>query len=167
MNHRHRTLMVEVICVLLAGVFLYAVASKATTDRVTASGVLPGVHAFAANIADQQVVPPSAALIVARTVLATETVLALWLLFRIRMRAALFTALAVVGLFSGYLVLSYALGSRAPCGCLGRIGGSTLFDSLLRNAGLLFVGVTGIWLLKPPSPTPVGAASPRAAENPA
>lgn len=167
MNHRSRTLIVEVICVLLAGVFLFAVASKMTTDRVTASGVLPGVHAFAANLADQQVVPPSIALIVARGVLAGETMLALWLLFRIRIRAALISAVAVICLFSVYLIVSYALGSRAPCGCLGRIGGSTLVESLLRNTGLLLLGGTGIWLLPPPSRTPSGVAAPHAAANPA
>lgn len=151
--------MVELLSAGLGGVFLFAAAMKLTTDRIFAGGVITGVYSFAADIADQQVIAAPWALDIARLVVGFEIFLGIWLLLRVRLRAALTVALVTLLLFTGYLVLAYMSGTHKPCGCMGSIGSDGLMLGLGRNLVLLSMCGFALRFLTSGANPPCAAAS--------
>ncbi|MBL8876188.1 MAG: hypothetical protein JNM86_10375 [Phycisphaerae bacterium] len=121
---------------------------KLTTDRFLGGGITTGVYAFAANIADQRLVPPSWVLVIARLVIGFEIFLGIWLLIRFRLRAAFLVSVVTLVAFTGYLILSYIRGSQASCGCMGGIGSDSMMMGVSRNVVLLSACGLGLRLMQ-------------------
>ena len=126
-----RRLVVLILRLGLAAMFLYAAYTKLKVSYLL----------FAMSIEAYQVLPPEAALVVARVVPWLELAVGLWLLVGWRIpHAALTSALILAGFF-GLMTVTYARGLAIDCGCFG-LGEALTWKTLARDGTFVVAAIS-------------------------
>lgn len=138
------------------GAFFILVAIAKLTSAADAKSLqLHGLNAFARAIADQGVIDPAWSRAAAVGAVLAEAGVGMLLLSHVRPRAGAAIGIALLVVFSGYLLLAYARNPRMPCGCMGRLTTSTIREALVRNAALILAllgSLAGSVARRPSSP---------------
>jgi uncharacterized membrane protein YphA (DoxX/SURF4 family) len=122
---------------VLGAVFLYAAYTKLRQSWLL----------FALSIDSYQLLPEWAVLTLARTLPWLELVLGILLVAGFWLRQVSIVATAVLGLFFGVMIVSYAKGAGIDCGCFG-VGEALSMKTLARDGVLLLASASLIALAR-------------------
>lgn len=125
--------------VILGLILLTSAGMKYIYDQPTPVSARVGIGAFEDLMIRHEVLPIAIIPITAPLVIATELLLALWLLSHYKPRAASLAALGLMLAFSTYLVLIYINNGDPSCGCFGVLSREDLTQQLARNSVLLLL----------------------------
>lgn len=134
---RAKTLLTDTICYLFIFLFAYTACSKAMDYASFARALAryPMIESYAETVA--WLVP------------ASEAFVSLLLVFPRTRKIGLYASLALMLVFTAYLLHMVLTMDALPCSCGGVISSMSFDQHIVFNAGFIALALTGLWLYRP------------------
>ncbi|HMI02175.1 MAG TPA: MauE/DoxX family redox-associated membrane protein [Pedobacter sp.] len=129
---KFRPIISDTAAYLLLALFMYTAASKILT-----------INAFSSTLAKSPIIG-SYSLFVAWLIPISEIVISLLLIIAGTRKLGLYASLALLGIFTIYLVYMVSSGTKLPCHCGGAISTMTWQQHIWFNAAFLLIAAIGI-----------------------
>jgi hypothetical protein len=133
---KFRPIISDTAAYLLLSLFMYTAASK-----------ILRINTFSSTLAKSPLIG-SYSLVVAWLIPIIEIIVSLLLIIAATRKLGLYTSLALLGIFTIYLVYMVSSGIKLPCHCGGAISTMTWQQHIWFNTAFLIIAYTGIRLYK-------------------